>query len=127
MVGLDTNVLVRFLVDDDEAQGARARRLIGSGEAFFIPLIVLCELVWVLDRAYAFDRASIATALDRLLAADKLEIERADDVRDAVEEFRAGRADFADALIGLAARDTGCTHVATFDRRLKKSPLFEQL
>jgi len=104
MKGLDTNVLVRFLVRDDEAQFARAERLIreisAAGDEARIDAIVLCELVWVLRSGYGRRRSEIATALEALLDAVPFAIDERDLVRQAAVRFRTGKGDFADYLIG---------------------------
>ncbi|MCC6157598.1 MAG: type II toxin-antitoxin system VapC family toxin [Deltaproteobacteria bacterium] len=122
MIALDTNVLVRFLVADDAAQSRRARALIergiAAGERFFVADIVLCETVWVLDRAYGFSRAEIAGVLRALVAARHVVMESAGRVRTALDNYTAKRGDFSDYLIAESAIATGCERVATFDRAL---------
>lgn len=120
MIGLDTNVLVRFLVQDDTRQAAQATRLIGALTATapgWIGREVMVELVWVLERAYRLPRPDIAAAIDGLLASAELVIEAADRVGLAAERYRQGGPGFADQMIALAARDAGCTAVMTFDRQ----------
>ena len=123
MRGLDTNVLVRFLVRDDEAQFQRAARLIdelsAADEEARLDLIVLCELVWVLRTGYGRSRAEIGSALEALLDAAPFAIEERDLVRQAVERFRSGKGDFADYVIGLRNQRAGCTDTLTFDRKLR--------
>ena len=97
MIGLDTNVLVRYLVRDDAAQAARADRELERDERFFIDSIVLCELVWVLEAGYGFSRPQIVDALERILAAAPFEIESRDLALAALEDFRRSSADFPTA------------------------------
>lgn len=131
MTGLDTNVLVRYLTQDDPRQSRRASALVAEavagGERLFVSAVTLCELVWVLHGAYAFDRRTIAMALERILATAQLEIDQKDVVREALEDYRAGGGDFADYVIGRRGREAGCDRTATFDRRLKASALFRVL
>jgi predicted nucleic-acid-binding protein len=131
VIGLDTNVLVRYLTQDDPRQSRRATALVAEavsgGERLFVGAVVLCELVWVLRAAYALDRSTIAMALDRILATAQLEIDQKDVVRAALEDYRAGGGDFADYVIGRRSRELGCDKTATFDRRLKASGLFRVL
>lgn len=127
MTGLDTNVLARFLLDDDAAQSARARQAIKDGDAFYVDSAVLCELVWVLERRYHLPRAVVADSLDKVLRAGKFVIERGEFARLALDDYRAGPGDFADALIAHAALDAGCEAVLTFDKGLKRMPGFRQL
>ncbi|MGE0722760.1 MAG: PIN domain-containing protein [Alphaproteobacteria bacterium] len=129
MIGLDSNVLLRLLTKDEPAQAELARDLVaasGPGRRAHVSVIVLCELVWVLGRAMKYRRADIAVMLDALLHSPHLSIEDAAAVREAVERFRRG-ADFADALIGLRNRDSGCAATLTFDRDASGQPEFRLL
>ena len=122
MIGLDTNVLVRFLVRDDEEQHARTVSLLGrgpdEGETFFVGDVVLAEVVWVLQGRYRLPRAEITTALRALLEAEHLAFESTDRCLRALRRFAAGRAGFADYLIAERSLDAGCEVLATFDARL---------
>ena len=128
MIGLDTNVLVRYLVKDEKKQAARAtayiRKAIDEGEMCFISSIVLCELVWVLESAYDYERKEIFSILEKILLTKQLEVESQDMVRQAVHEYRQGSGDLADYLIGRTNQAHGCGHTVTFDRALKGSPHF---
>lgn len=128
MTGVETNVLVRFLVGDDPGQAARAAsffaRAAAEGEKLFVPQIVVCELVWVLSHAYGKSRAEISAGLDALLRARQLEFEEVDQILGALERFAAGDGDLADWLIWERARAAGSGRVATFDTRLLRSPEF---
>ncbi len=121
MIGLDTNVLVRYFVADDPAQSARAARFIESrctmDDPGFVDRVALCELVWVLSSGYGYGRAEIARVLDALLASRDIVLEDHEAVRGAARAFERGAADFADALIGLVNRARGCAATATFDRK----------
>lgn len=123
MIGLDTNVLVRYLTRDDPAQYAKAAALIEAGverdERFVVSTAVLCELVWVLESVYRYARSEIAGVLERILATAQFEIERQDDARHALDDFRRTKADFSDALIGRVHRSLGARETVTFDRRVK--------
>jgi predicted nucleic-acid-binding protein len=129
--GLDTNVLVRYLTEDDPVQARRAAAWIGTavarGERCFISPVVLCELAWVLRAAYRVGKPDLLLTLDRLLATAQFVIGDKDLVRAAVETYRTGRAEFADYLIGEIHRDAGCDRTATFDRRLRDSRAFQVL
>jgi len=126
VIGLDTNVLVRYLVDDDPEQCQRAAALIDDavrrGEALFVPDIVVCELVWVLESAYRFGREEIAAVLDRLFRAEQLSFTAPDLLLGALAGYRRGRAGFADHLILEQCQQAGCEALATFDRRLLEEP-----
>jgi predicted nucleic-acid-binding protein len=125
ITGLDTNVLVRFLVQDDVAQAKAAQDLIATFTDVapgFICREVLVELVWVLERAYALPRPDIARALDGLLDARELVIESADRAAIAVDRYRKGGPGFADQMIALAGQGAGCQATVTFDRKAEGLP-----
>jgi len=124
MIGLDTNVLVRYIVQDDPKQSAKATRLIESltaAEPGFVSVIALVELVWVLSSFYGWSRDQVAQTLDLLLRSKELIIDRADLVLKAVRVFRAGSADFADCLIERTGAAAGCRQTMTFDVGASKS------
>ncbi len=131
MTGLDTNVLVRYLTQDDPAQARRANAVVAEavakGEHCFLSGVVLCELVWVLRGAYGLEKHAVVTVLDRMLSTVQFEIEEKDLVRRALDDYRTGRGDFADYMIGQLNRDAGCAETVTFDRRLKGGRLFRVL
>lgn len=128
MKGVDTNVLVRFLVRDDERQYRRAAAALAAlaeaGEEIRIDSIVLCELVWVLRAGYGRDRGEVATALDALIEAKSFAIDERDLVREAIGRFRSGKGDFADYLLGLRNLRAGCEATLTFDRKLRPAEGF---
>lgn len=123
-LALDTNVLVRFLVRDDEEQHRQARELIegviADGGTFFVSEIVLCEVVWVLDASYRVPRQEIVKTLRDLARAKHLRWRAADRVRAAMDAFAEGRGDFADYLIREDGRAAGATALVTFDQNLLK-------
>jgi predicted nucleic-acid-binding protein len=119
VTGLDTNVLLRYLLKDDAPQAARAEREIERDERFLIDGIVLCEVVWVLETGYGFSRTEIAGALDKIAATAQFEIDAKDLVLGALVDFRRSAADFSDCLIGRRNRSAGASDTATFDRSLK--------
>jgi predicted nucleic-acid-binding protein len=119
MIGLDTNILVRYILQDDPLQSPKSDAMIASlsGEAEgWIAQATILELVWVLRSKKKLDRPGIATILDRLLQQNVIAIERGDVLRQALLLFRNGKADFADCLIAASARAAGCEVVLTFDR-----------
>lgn len=128
MIALDTNVLVRFLVEDDKAQSRKAATLVehaaARGETLFVSDIVLCETVWVLLSAYEVSRGAVADILSQLFAANHLRFSDVDGLRRALAGFIAGKGDFADYVIKEHARAAGCDRVATFDRALLKEAGF---
>jgi predicted nucleic-acid-binding protein len=119
VIGLDTNVLLRYLLKDDAGQAARAERELERGDRFLIDGIVLCELVWVLEAGYGFSRADIAAALERIAATAQFEVESQDLVLAALDDFRRSAADFSDCLIGRRNRSRGASETVTFDRTLR--------
>src|SRR5579863_2702330 len=124
MIGLDTNVLVRYLTHDDPAQAAVATRVMNSlsfDSPGFLSLIVMAELVWVLDISYGYQKKEIEQVLENLLTSKELVIERADIVSQASRRFRAGRSDFADYLIERCAHSAECQYTVTFDRKAAKA------
>lgn len=128
-IALDTNVLVRFLIEDDVQQGDAAARLfettIAANEMLFVPDVVLCETVWVLSAAYQVARLEIVTVLRALLRTTHLAFRRPDDLVRALDAFAQGRGDFADYLIRENALEAGCGTVATFDRALLREAGFQ--
>ncbi|MEV8468354.1 PIN domain-containing protein [Fluviibacterium sp. DFM31] len=127
MIGLDTNVLVRFLTRDDPAQWAVAEHLMSGLSAThqgFVCREVVVELVWVLERAYGLKRAAIAQVLIGLLEAPELRVEAADRVGLAVSRYARGGAGFADQMIRLAAEAEG-GRLVTFDQRLAREDLVD--
>ena len=130
MIALDTNVLVRYMMQDDPKQSPRATRLIEAltGEApGFVPVVTLVEVVWVLSGSYGLDRVQVSEALEGLLRSRELRLDRADLVTQALRRFSAGGADFADCLIGRLNQSRGCDLTATFDKSLKALPTVELL
>ena len=120
MIGLDTNVLVRYLVRDDAKQAEAARSLLESltvDRPGYVCREVTVETVWVLERAYGFSRDQIATKLEELVATEGLVIEAADDVGRAASRYRAGDAGFSDLMILAAADRAGAHPPHTFDQK----------
>ena len=123
MTGLDTNVLVRYVMQDEPRQAALATRLVESltpETPGFLALVVVVELAWVLSSAYGLSRAQVVQALEALLSSKEMIIERADLVWQALRRHRLGTADFADCLIERAAAAAGCGRTMTFDRAAAK-------
>ena len=130
MTGLDTNVLVRYLVQDDAAQAALATAAISAlteAAPGWIAREVMVETVWVLERAYRLPKGEIADAIDGLLAARELVVEEADRVGLAAQRWRDGGAGFADQMIALAGQGAGCRETLTFDAKAAKIPGMRQL
>ena len=119
MIGLDTNVVVRYLTQDHPEQAARASAIVDGltvETPGFIATVVWAEIHWVLTRAYRFSPSDVVERLDTLALADEIRAENVSAVRTAIVAARRG-ADFADALIDAAAGGAGCGETVTFDQR----------
>lgn len=131
MIGLDTNVLLRFLLNDDTAQARRAgealRRQCTQADPGFVNHIVLCETAWVLASRYGYARGAIADALEALCAAESIRVDMAPLVELALDRYRRTDADFADCLLALVNRAAGCRSTLTFDRSAARLPEFTAL
>ncbi|MFQ5744710.1 MAG: PIN domain-containing protein [Acidobacteriota bacterium] len=131
MRALDTNVVVRFLLDDDRRQGRRAKRLLMRAEVAGEPLLltnpVLLELIWVLIAVYDFSRDEALDALELLAGMPALCFESYDLLVRLITRGRAGKADLADLLIGLWAAEQSCQTTLTFEKGLPATGLFECL
>lgn len=124
MIGIDTNVLVRYLAQDDPVQGRLARRFIEEDltpeRRGHISLVALAETVWVLRSRYASTRGEIALTIETLLTSPVLKVQEEAAVWIAVDAYADSRADFADALISAVDHRHGCDHTVTFDRAAAK-------
>lgn len=129
MIGLDTNVLVRYLVQDHPAQASKATQIIerGEEEVFYIASVVVCELVWVMESAYGYGRDLVVPVLEQILRTGQFRFEDKDLLWQAVTDYRTSKGDFSDYVIGRIGARAGCLRTLTFDRSLKLSPNFEVL
>lgn len=121
MIGLDTNVLVRYLTQDDRKQSAKANALIEeeltAQSPGYITSITIVEVVWVLESCYDQSKEGILDVLHALLTTKQLVVERADKVYLAMRRFSKANADFSDALIAVMSEQEGCNRIVTFDKR----------
>ncbi|MBU2285573.1 MAG: type II toxin-antitoxin system VapC family toxin, partial [Gammaproteobacteria bacterium] len=120
MIGLDTNVLVRYIMQDDAKQAAKAGKIIESltaAEPGFVSIVSIVELVWVLSGCFELTRDQVATALSGLLRTKEIVVDRAEDVGRALRVFAGSSADFADCLIERIGASAGCNATVTFDVR----------
>ena len=126
MVGLDTNVLVRYIVEDDAEQATLARQLIeitcSPANPAQISLIMLCEVVWVLDRAYSCTRDQLSTVLENILLTECFDVAYHDLAWVALHEYKASNADFADCLISRLNHARGSKTTYTFDKKAARLP-----
>lgn len=119
MIALDTNVLVRFITQDDPVQCTQAdeiMRSLSAANPAWIGVGVLLELAWTLARIYKVEQAGIVRALEDLVDRQEFRIEEVDTVMDAIRVLRMGKAEFADCFIAASARAAGCAGTLTFDR-----------
>lgn len=124
MIGLDTNVLVRYIAQDDEKQSPQATAFINtlsSENPGFIPLVSLVELVWVMQSCYSATKPEIVAILDMLLRTQELLVENAETAIRALTVFSASKADFSDCIIERSANKAGCEYTVTFDGSAAKT------
>jgi len=128
MIGLDTNILVRYLTQDDRVQSAKATQLIerrlSEQNPGFVSLVAMVETAWVLERSYGLAEKEIAAAIERLLQADVLVVESEQEVFTAMIALKQGHGSFADALIGALGVKAGCSRTLTFDQKALRLPGF---
>jgi len=131
VIGIDTNVLVRYLTRDDEQQSEIALDYLTHrctpDQPGYINRIVQCELVWVLGRAYQYSREQISGALEMIFRTRQFLIEDQETALAALRAYRQGKADYADAFIGFANKAAGCDSTVTFDRSAARLGVFEHL
>jgi predicted nucleic-acid-binding protein len=128
MIGLDTNILVRYLAQDDPVQSPKATEIIEQklteDNPGFVSVVAIVETAWVLDRAYGLADQEIAAAIERTLQADVLVVENEQEVFAAMIALKDGAGTFADALIGALGARAGCSRTLTFDREASRLPSF---
>ena len=119
MIGLDTNILVRYFIQDDPEQTRLAVNLIDSlspNEAGWIGMAIFMELDWVLNNLLKLKKDRVVEIFDTLLASRELVVENAETVRQALHLYRSYNSDFSDCLIAVSAKAAGCSRTVTFDR-----------
>lgn len=131
MIALDTNVVIRYLAQDEARQSAAATRLIekslSTAKPGFISLMVLCEIAWVLAACYGADKARIRAVIEGLLGSKQLVVESAEVAWRALRDWEGSSADFSDALLGRSAAAHGAEKVLTFDKAASRLAGFELL
>ena len=129
MIGLDTNILVRYLTQDEPIQSAKARdaieRRLTEENLGFVSIVAMAETVWVLERAYKLTPDEIVSAVERILQTDVLVVEDEQEVFTAMIALQKGQGAFADALIAALGARRSCSRTLTFDRRALRLPGFE--
>lgn len=124
MIGLDTNVLVRYVMQDDPEQSARATALVESlsvEQPGFVAQVAVVELVWVLTACFDLERAQVAAAIEGLVRSKEIRVEQSAVVWKALRSYRGSAGDFADCLIERSAAVAGCEKTVTFDRGAVKA------
>lgn len=129
MIGLDTNILVRYLTQDDPIQSPKAseiieRRLTEENPGF-VSIVAMVETVWVLERAFGLATQDIVRAVERMLQADVLVVENEREVFTAMIALKEGQGSFADAVIAALGARMGCSYTLTFNRKAARLPGFE--
>ena len=129
MIGLDTNILVRYLTQDDPTQSAKAtdviERRLTLANPGFVSIVAMVETVWVLERAYELTPIEIVRAVERILQTEVLVVENEQEVFTAMIALKRGLGSFADAVIGALGEKKGCPRTLTFDRKALRLPGFE--
>ena len=124
MIALDTNMIVRLVVEDDPAQLKQTVHFVethcSAENPGFINRVTLCETIWVLKTGYGYSRAEIAAVIDRIAQTAHFAVEDRDYVHAALDAFKSGGIDFADALVAGVNLAKGCEATATFDRKAAK-------
>ena len=131
MIGLDTNIILRYLLQDDPKQARQANeifeRQLSEQDPGFLTVATVLEIVWVLRGLLKQNSSQIASHLQNLLAADSLEVQNEQQVFDAMFALKHGTGEFEDALIGSLNAWAGCSHTLTFDRRAARLPHFHAI
>jgi predicted nucleic-acid-binding protein len=129
VIGLDTNILVRYLTQDDPIQSAKAleivERRLTEEVPGFVSIVAMVETVWVLERAYGLRPHEIVGAVERMLQTDVLVVENEQEVFTAMIALKEGQGSFADAVIAALGAKVGCSSTLTFDRQAQRLPGFE--
>lgn len=124
MIGIDTNILVRLIVKDNDAQTTRALKVLAEKcseqDPGFINCIVLAEVSWVLSRVYKYSREEIAKAIEMLLQVKEFQVQDADEVCDALNLYQSTNVDFADAFLSAINKANACSGTLTFDKKAGK-------
>ncbi len=128
VIGIDTNILVRIITRDDEKQSQIALDYLSNNSTpFVINHIVICELVWVLESAYKYDKKQIIKALECILKVKQFLILEKNSVRSALKLYAETSIDFSDALIGYVNKEEGCEFTITFDKGTSKTSIYKLL
>ncbi|MBL4901789.1 MAG: type II toxin-antitoxin system VapC family toxin [Desulfocapsa sp.] len=128
MIGIDTNILVRYITQDDELQSNIATEFIenycSTGNKIFVNHLVICELVWVLKKCYKLSKPKTITVIQHILQIAQFSIENAQIIWQALTDYKTGSADFADYVVGRTNIFNKCDETITFDKKTSKSKGF---
>lgn len=131
MIAVDTNIIVRFLVGDDEKQSEKVYKIFKDTETkksqVYVPLLVILEVIWVLESVYKIDREDIINSLDQMILMPIFDFENLSVIQNFIPEAKNSKFDLSDLLIAHSADQAGCKIVITFDRKASKHRLFELL
>ena len=131
MIGIDTNVLVRYITQDDEVQSGIATEFIEnyclSGNKIFVNNLVICELVWVLKKCYKLSKPKTINVIENILQISQFSIENVQIMWQALTDYKKGPADFADYVVGRTNTFNNCDETVTFDEKASKSKGFSLL
>jgi predicted nucleic-acid-binding protein len=129
MKGVDTNILVRFLVGDDEIQSKKVyelfKKIESKNDTLFVPLLVVLELIWVFESAYEISREEIIESISDMLLMPILKFEHQSAIQQFTHFAQSNNYDLSDLLIAYSAKEQGCASIFTFDKKASKSDLFE--
>jgi predicted nucleic-acid-binding protein len=131
MKAIDTNILIRFLVGDDDRQSKTVYSIFKKAESekkeFFVPLLVVLEMIWVLESVYEISKTDILEAVNDLLLMPIFKFDQQSTVQQLLQAAQGNSYDLSDLLIALSASNNGCKTVLTFDKKASRSKLFELL
>lgn len=131
MIGIDTNILVRYCTEDDPAQSGLVDKLIdkhsGKRGAFLINNVVICELVWVLMRGYKYSKPNIIHLLQEMLSTIEFKFEDHSLLLNCIDLYKESDADFSDILIGYINKELECTQTLTFDNKASNLPTYQAM
>ena len=131
MIGIDTNILVRYITQDDELQSGVATEFIenycSNGNKIFVNHLVICELVWVLKKCYKLSKPKTINVIEHILQISQFSIENGQVIWQALTDYKRGSADFADYVVGRTNLFNNCAETITFDKKASKSNGFSLL